>query len=101
MKLFAYLWFNLADVRKSNVHLTRNYCVKKQDFEACFEADFISYRRTYEDATKSPIFSKPEESIPPPKYEEVMEQKAVVVEDTVNVEDDESPPPKFEDVIKE
>ena len=97
MKLFAYLWFNLLDVSKSNVHLTRNDCVKKQDFEA----DFISHRRTYEDATKSPIFSKPEESIPPPKYEEVMEQKAVVVEDTVNVEDDESPPPRFEDVIKE
>ena len=44
--------------------------------------------------TKSPIVS-PEESIPPPKYEEVMNQKVVIM-----VEDD-NPPPSFEDVIKE
>ena len=55
---------------------------------------YFFYRRTYEDVTKSPIVS-PEESIPPPKYEEVMNQKVVIM-----VEDD-NPPPSFEDVIKE
>ena len=45
--------------------------------------------------TKSSIVS-PDESIPPPKYEEVMKQKIVNL-----LLEENNPPPSFEDVIKE